>query len=167
MWHRVRRSTVHGTGVFAARNIPPGTVIIEYLGERISADEADRRHPANPADPYHTFYFATASGEVIDGTHSGNDAKWINHSCEPNCEAQESDEGRIFIASLRPIARGEELFYDYGLVIDARKTRALCLNYRCLCGTPSCRGTLLALDARQRKRLADLARFATPQLPAV
>ena len=88
-WYVVRRSKLHGNGVFAARKIPAGTRIIEYGGARISAKEADRRHPTNPDDPFHTFFFALSSGRVIDGGDQGNDARWINHSCEPNCAAQE------------------------------------------------------------------------------
>ena len=123
-WHAVRRSKLHGNGVFAARKIPAGTRIIEYGGQRISAKEADRRHPTNPDDPFHTFFFALSSGRVIDGGDEGNDARWINHSCEPNCEAQEGKHGkRVYIVAVRDIARGEELSYDYGLVLDGRITR--------------------------------------------
>ncbi|WP_124080009.1 SET domain-containing protein [Pigmentiphaga humi] len=149
-WHIVRRSRVHGTGVFAARKIPAGTRIMEYTGEIISAKEADRRHPVNPDDPYHTFFFALDGGKVIDGGSHGNDARWINHCCEPNCEAEETDDGRVFIATLQPIERGEELNYDYGLIIDERLTPTLKKNYQCLCGKPSCRGTMLALKRRRK-----------------
>ena len=151
-WHAVRRSKLHGNGVFAARKIPAGTRIIEYGGQRISAKEADRRHPTNPDDPFHTFFFALSSGRVIDGGDEGNDARWINHSCEPNCEAQEGKHGkRVYIVAVRDIARGEELSYDYGLVLDGRIT-ALRDGYRCLCGTPPCRGTMLALSDKQKKK---------------
>lgn len=149
-WYVVRRSRVHGTGVFAARKIPAGTRILEYAGERITAAEADRRHPVNPEDPHHTFFFALESGKVIDGGSQGNDARWINHCCEPNCEAEETEDGRVFIVSLRPIDRGEELNYDYGLVIDERITPTLKKNYLCLCGAASCRGTMLALKRRRK-----------------
>lgn len=144
-WHTLRTSKIHGTGVYAARKIPAGTRIFEYVGEIISADEADRRHPVNPDDPFHTFFFALGNGTVIDGNVGGNDAKWINHSCEPNCETEESDDFRVFIVALRDISRGEELYYDYGLVLDERLTKTVKEQYRCLCGTPSCRGTMLAL----------------------
>lgn len=142
-YHRLRRSRIHGTGVFAARAIAANTRIMPYQGERISSEEADRRHPANPEDPYHTFFFALADGRVIDGGRRGNDARWINHSCAPNCEAQQIGRS-IYIVALTDIRRGEELYYDYGLVIDARKTASLKAAYRCLCGAPECRGTLLA-----------------------
>jgi uncharacterized protein len=152
-WYAVRRSKLHGNGVFAARKIPAGTRIIEYGGKRISAKEADRRHPTNPDDPFHTFFFALSSGRVIDGGDEGNDARWINHSCQPNCEAQEGKHGkRVYIVALEDIARGTELSYDYGLVLDGRITKALKEGYKCLCGTPPCRGTMLALPAKKAKK---------------
>jgi SET domain-containing protein len=149
-WYTVRQSKLHGNGVFAARKIPAGTRIVEYGGLRISADEADRRHPVNPDDPFHTFFFALSSGEVIDGGDHGNDARWINHSCEPNCESQEGRHGkRVFIVALQDIPRGRELFYDYGLVMEGKITRQMKRDYLCLCGTPPCRGTMLALPKKK------------------
>ncbi len=125
-WYVVRRSKLHGNGVFAARKIPAGARIIEYAGARISAKEADRRHPTNPDDPFHTFFFSLSSGKVIDGGDNGNDARWINHSCAPNCESQEGSSGkRVYIHALRDIKRGEELFYDYGLVLDGKIAKAM------------------------------------------
>ena len=82
---------------------------------------------------------------MIDALYGGNASRWINHSCGPNCEADEEG-GRIFIKSLRPIKAGEELNYDYGLVIDEPLTPALKADYPCWCGTPECRGTLLSSD---------------------
>lgn len=147
-WHVLRSSHIHGTGVYAARNIPAGTTIFEYVGEIISAKEADRRHPVNPDDPFHTFFFALGNSKVIDGGVGGNDAKWINHSCEPNCETEESDDYRVFIQALRDIKRGEELYYDYGLILDERLTKKVREQYLCLCGTEGCRGTMLALKRK-------------------
>lgn len=152
VWHKVKQSKTHGNGVFAARNIPKGTCIFEYTGQKISPDEADERHPTNPEDPFHTFFFALSSGKVIDGGVRGNDAKWINHSCAPNCEAQENEKGtRVYIVALRDIKRGEELFYDYGLVLDGRLTKKRKLEYQCLCGNDNCRGTMLALKTKVKK----------------
>ncbi len=152
VWHKVRKSKTHGNGVFAARNIPEGTCIFEYAGEVISPEEADARHPTNPDDPFHTFFFAISSGKVIDGGVNGNDARWINHACAPNCEAQENAKGtRVFIVALRDIKRGEELFYDYGLVLDGRLTKKRQMEYQCLCGHETCRGTMLALKKRKKK----------------
>jgi len=136
----VRRSGVHGKGVFAVGPIKAGERLLEYKGERISWKEALRRHPK---EPNHTFYFALEDGRVIDGKVDGNSARWINHSCAPNCEAEEVD-GRVYIHALRDIDEGEELFYDYGLVIDARQTKKLKREYECRCGARKCRGTMLA-----------------------
>jgi SET domain-containing protein len=145
-WHAVRISTLHGTGVFAARDIPADTRILDYAGRRLSAEQADARWPVNPDDPYHTFYFALSGGGVIDGGQRGNDARWINHGCAPNCEARENEAGtRVAIYALRDIPAGTELLYDYGLVIDEPLTRTLKRHYRCRCGAPACRGTMLAV----------------------
>ena len=140
---QTRRSGVHGKGVFALQDIPEGEVIIEYAGEIISWTEALRRHPHDPSDPNHTFYFHIDEDHVIDGKVNGNSAKWINHSCDPNCEADEEGT-RVFIKALRNIKAGEELNYDYGLIIDERYTPKLKAEYPCWCGAKSCRGTLLA-----------------------
>jgi hypothetical protein len=147
----VRTSRIHGRGVYAGRRLKKGERIIEYKGEVISWREADRRPPSDPDDPNHTFFFALDDGKrVIDANVSGNAARWINHSCDPNCETTE-DDGRVFIEALRDIRAGEELFYDYGLIIDERITPTLKKQYRCLCGAGDCRGTMLALRKRSRK----------------
>jgi len=140
---QVRRSGVHGKGVFAVAPIAAGETIIEYKGEVITWDEALRRHPHDPDDPHHTFYFHIDDQHVIDAKYGGNAARWINHACDPNCEADEVD-GRVFIKALRDIQPGEELFYDYGLIIDERYTPKLKKQYACRCGSPKCRGTMLA-----------------------
>ncbi len=148
---QTRRSGVHGKGVFALQDLAEGETLIEYAGEVISWPEALRRHPHDPANPNHTFYFHIDADRVIDGKHGGNSSRWINHSCEPNCEA-EDDEGRIFIKALRNIKAGEELFFDYGLIIDARYTKKLLADYPCWCGAKSCRGTLLAPKGKKRQK---------------
>ena len=140
---QVRRSGVHGKGVFALQNIAKGDVVVEYKGEIINWKEALRRHPHDPSEPNHTFYFHIDETRVIDGKINGNSAKWINHSCGANCEADEQD-GRIFITALRTIKAGEEVNYDYGLIIDERYTAKLKKEFPCWCGSKSCRGTLLA-----------------------
>jgi SET domain-containing protein len=139
----VRRSAIHGRGVFATRTIRKGTDIIEYRGERITMKEADRRPPSDPDNPYHTFLFELDDGRVIDADVRGNAARWINHSCAPNCEPYEDDEGRVFIAAKRTITKGEELLYDYRLNIDGRITKKMREAYACRCGAPRCRGTML------------------------
>ena len=138
-----RRSEVHGTGVFALSEFAAGELIIEYVGEIISMPEAIRRHPHDPQNPNHTFYFHLDDAHVIDGLHGGNDSRWINHSCRPNCEPQET-QGRIYIHALRRIWKGEELTFDYDLFSDELMTEALKAQYACHCGTPKCRGTMLA-----------------------
>ncbi len=145
----VRDSGVHGRGVYASAVIAAGARIIEYTGEVITWDEALRRHPHDPSQPNHTFYFSIETGQVIDALHGGNDARWINHACQPNCEAEER-QGRVFIKALRELQPGEELFYDYGLVLEERYTPKLKREFLCLCGTPKCRGTLLAPKRRPR-----------------
>ncbi|MFN0186365.1 MAG: SET domain-containing protein [Aquabacterium sp.] len=140
---QVRRSGVHGKGVFALQPLARGEVVIEYIGEIVDWPEALRRHPHNPAEPNHTFYFSLDSGDVIDANVGGNAARWINHACAPNCEADETD-GRVFIKTLRAIKPGEELFYDYRLMIDERYTPKLKREYECRCGARSCRRTMLA-----------------------
>ena len=147
---------MHGKGVFAVQPLAEGETLIEYLGEVIDWPEALRRHPHDPSDPNHTFYFHIDEEHVIDGNVDGNSARWINHSCDPNCEADEQD-GRVFVKALRNIEAGEELFYDYGLIIDARHTKKLLAEYPCWCGAPTCRGTLLAPlddDKKSRKKAA-------------
>ncbi|WP_300711652.1 SET domain-containing protein-lysine N-methyltransferase [Limnohabitans sp.] len=140
---QVRRSGVHGKGVFALQDLAEGETLIEYVGEIISWDEAQDRHPHDPKDPNHTFYFHVNEDKVIDALHGGNSSRWINHSCDPNCEADEENE-RIFIKALRNIHAGEELNYDYGLIIDEPYTKKLKAEYPCWCGAKNCRGTLLS-----------------------
>lgn len=140
---QVRKSGVHGRGVFALVDLAEGELVMEYTGEVISWDEAQRRHPHDPANPSHTFYFHIDDQHVIDGKVGGNSARWINHACEPNCEADEQG-GRIFIKTLRNIPAGQELNYDYGLMIDEPYTKKLLAEYPCWCGSKRCRGTLLA-----------------------
>lgn len=147
---QVRRSGVHGKGVFAVQPIAEGERIVEYVGEVITWKEAQRRHPHDPKDPNHTFYFHVDDKHVIDAKHGGNASRWINHSCDPNCEADE-DDGRVFIKALRNIEPGEELSYDYGLIIDEPYTPRLKAEYPCWCGSKNCRGTLLAPKRGRRK----------------
>ena len=141
---QVRKSGVHGKGVFALQDIPEGETLIEYVGEIITWKEAQRRHPHDPDDPNHTFFFHIDDKRVIDGG-TGGSAKWINHACDPNCEADEDeDAGRVFIKALRDIEPGEELNYDYGLVLEGRQTKKAKEQFACHCGSRKCRGTMLA-----------------------
>jgi hypothetical protein len=145
---QVRRSGVHGKGVFALQDIAEGETLIEYVGEVISWEEAQDRHPHDPNDPNHTFYFHVNEDRVIDALHGGNSSRWINHSCDANCEADESND-RIFIKAIRNIHAGEELNYDYGLIIDEPYTKKLKAEYPCWCGSANCRGTLLSPKERK------------------
>ncbi len=139
---------MHGKGVFALQDIAEGETLIEYVGEVISWDEAQDRHPHDPEDPNHTFYFHVNEDRVIDALFGGNSSRWINHSCDPNCEADE-DNDRIFIKAIRNIHAGEELNYDYGLIIDEPYTKKLKAEYPCWCGSDNCRGTLLSPKERK------------------
>ena len=136
---KVRKSGVHGRGVYATQFIPEGTRIIEYTGERVSEEAAP-----NDEDNPHTFNFGLENGEVINPEIGGNDARWINHCCDPNCQAIEED-NRIFIYAMCDIEAGEELFYDYAMEIDEPITEESKRKFACHCGTSNCRGTMLAL----------------------
>ncbi len=145
---QVRLSGVHGKGVYAVQNLAEGETLIEYTGEIISWKEALRRHPHDPLDPNHTFYFQVDDDRVIDGNVGGNSSRWINHSCAPNCIADEEG-GRVVIKAIKNIKAGTELFYDYGLIIDERYTPKLKAEYPYWCGAKGCRGTLLAPKRRR------------------
>ena len=139
----VRRSKIHGRGVFAATTIPKGTPIVEYRGRRISYALACELYPDENGKPTHTFLFELDDDTVIDAGQRGNAARWINHSCDPNCEAVDHD-GRIWIEAIRTIRPGEELGYDYNITLEERHTPAEKRRWGCLCGARRCRGTLLA-----------------------
>lgn len=160
----VKQSRIQGQGAFATGAIAAEVCLTEYSGVRVSDEEAGRRYDDETMNRHHTFLFSIGPNISIDGRDGGNDSRFINHSCEPNCEAQQ-DGDRVYIYTLRAIKAGEELFYDYAYelpgVLDA-KTRA---HYKCLCGTPSCRGTILNLSAKQKK--AALAAKKKPSRPAL
>jgi len=140
---QVRRSGIHGKGVFALRPIAAGETVVEYTGKVMSWKKAQKKAPHNPDEPNHTFFFHVDDKHVIDGGDGGNAARWINHACGPNCEADE-DDGRVYIKALRDIAPGEELNYDYGLILEGKHTKKVKKEFACHCGTPECRGTMLA-----------------------
>lgn len=139
----VRNSPIHGRGVFATRTISKGADIVEYRGRRISMEAADAMPDSDPDNPFHTFLFELNDGRVIDAGVRGNAARWINHSCSPNCEPYEDDECRVFITAKRTIRAGEELAYDYKLNVPGRRTARLRASYACRCGAARCRGTML------------------------
>jgi len=161
----VRRSKIHGSGVYAARRIRKGTRIVEYLGERISHAQADARYAARGQDDGHTFLFVVSSRIVIDAGVNGNDARFINHSCDPNCETV-IEGGRVFIEALRDIEPGEELGYEYGLTWETSDDPDELANYACRCGAARCRGTMLDPVPLDRKRKQQARRRAAKRKAA-
>jgi hypothetical protein len=149
-WFELRRSSIQGKGAFALRDIPAGRKLIEYTGERITDDEASRRYDDSRVRRHHTFLFELGDGTCIDACSMGSDARFINHSCAPNCEALQ-DGNRVFIHSLKAIAEGDELVYDYRYVVDGPLDAETKKLYACRCGAKECRGTIAVL---QRKRSA-------------
>ena len=144
-----RKSPIHGNGVFAAAPIRKGERVIEYKGRRRTHEEVDN-DVGGDVDSGHTFLFTLNDDWVIDASYEGNDARWINHSCDPNCEALiEEDEGgdsrkdRVLIEAIRDIRPGEELSYNYGITLAERHTPRLKKIWACLCGSPKCTGTML------------------------
>jgi SET domain-containing protein len=149
--YSVRNSGIHGRGVFATRTIRKGTTILEYRGERTSWEIARVRPDSDPDNPHHTFIFELSDGSVIDAEVRGNAARWINHSCAPNCDTYEDDEGRVYIEARRTIRAGEELTYDYQLSYDGRIGPRVLAAYECQCGASTCRGSMLASAKRGHK----------------
>jgi SET domain-containing protein len=138
----VRRSSIHGKGVYTTRIIRKGTRIIEYTGARLPWKIARKLPPHDTSDIYHTFYYSLENGDVIDAGNGGNESRWINHSCEPNC-ATDEERSRIFIYALRTIYPGEELLYDYLIQPAERRTKRVERAFACFCGSPLCRRTML------------------------
>jgi SET domain-containing protein len=138
----VRQSGIQGKGAFANRKIRKGQRIIEYTGERISNDEADSRYDESSMRRHHTFLFTVTPRIVVDGAVNGNESIYINHSCDPNCEAV-IGEKRIFIEAVRTIQPGEELVYDYQYERTGESDDEMEKFYKCLCGAPNCRGSIM------------------------
>jgi len=147
----VRSSRVHGSGGFALRRIKKGTRIAEYLGERITHEEADRRYEDTDEGDNHTFLFVVDKNTVIDAGINGNDARFINHACDPNCESEIEDR-RVFIDAIKDIEPGEELNYDYQIGREKGDPPNVDEIYACRCGSPKCRGTMLWPAKRPKKR---------------
>lgn len=139
----LRQSPIQGQGAFATRRIRKGSRIIEYAGERITQDEADQRYDDEAMSRHHTFLFTLDENTVIDAAVAGNEARFINHSCDPNCQALiEGD--KIFIYALKDIAPGTELVYDYAYERAEGMDEESEALYVCRCGAKNCRGTILA-----------------------
>jgi SET domain-containing protein len=131
----VRDSAIHGKGCYAGEFIPAGAFIIEYAGEVIPAEEAYRREQDSTRSGIYTFW--TSDEWAIDGYREGNIARFINHSCEPNCDYR-IEGRRVLIHAARDIAAGEELSIDYSFGADGEIVP-------CICGTPGCRGRINAV----------------------
>jgi SET domain-containing protein len=138
----IRKSPIQGLGAFATGPICAGTRLIEYTGERLTPREADERYPDSADERHHTYLFAIDDDVVVDAAVNGNDARFINHSCDPNCDAV-IDDGRIWIETIREIAAGEELAYDYAYVLEERHTPSAKRRFPCSCGAANGRGTIL------------------------
>ena len=150
-YFELRQSSIQGRGGFAIRPIRKGTRIIEYTGQRISHDEADKRYDDGAMGRHHTFLFSIDKSTVIDAAVDGNEARFINHSCAPNCEAID-EKKRIYIEAIRNIAPGEELTYDYAYERDGTEDEDWERIYMCKCGAPTCRGTILAPQKKRGKK---------------
>jgi SET domain-containing protein len=141
-WMELRRSPIHGLGAFSLTGIPKGTRVIEYTGEKISNAEADRRYDDDAMSHHHTFLFILNDRTCVDAAFEGNEARFINHSCDPNCEAV-IERGHIWIEALKAIPAGTELAYDYAYEDDPKYTEKDLRFYACRCGTAKCRGTIV------------------------
>lgn len=153
---QVRRSPIHGNGVFAASDLAADSRVIEYQGRRLTHAQADKRYAGN-AETGHTFLFTLNDAYVIDANEGGNAARWINHSCAPNCKAyliehkgRDRKLDRVVIETLRPLKVGEELAYNYAITLDERHTPRLKKLWQCRCGAARCTGTMLTTKPRRK-----------------
>ena len=138
----IRRSPIQGLGGYATQSIAAGVRLIEYAGERLSPESAEARYPDSAVERHHTYLFAIDDAVVVDAAVNGNEARFLNHSCAPNCDAVIED-GRIWIETIHDIEPGEELVYDYAYILAERHTPATKKRYPCRCGAITCRGTIL------------------------
>jgi uncharacterized protein len=150
--YNVRRSRIQGRGAFAAQDIRSGRRVDEYWGQPITHEEADRRYDDNNGR-HHTFLFVLDDDVVLDARFNGSDARFINHSCDPNCETVIVGT-HIYIKAIKPIAAGTELTYDYRFEWQDEYEPEDIRYYACRCGSANCRGTIL----RVPRYLKDTAR---------
>ena len=141
-FYEVRKSGVHGYGGFAKQDLKKGTRVTEYLGDRISHKEADQRYEDHDENDNHTFLFIVDKRTVIDAGVDGNNARFINHQCDPNCEST-IEKGRVWIETIRAVKKGEELGYDYQIGREKDDPENVDEIYACRCGSAQCRGTML------------------------
>lgn len=148
---RIRNSAIQGKGAFALRRIKKGQMITEYTGERITPEEVERRYDDGSMNRHHTFLFEVDENTVIDATRRRSPARYINHCCQPNCEAL-NDDGRIFISAIKNVQPGVELTYDYAYDHEGHLSKALIAQYPCFCGAKRCRGTILKPKRRRKTK---------------
>lgn len=144
--YTIKKSAIHGNGVFAARDIKEGERIVEYLGEKITKEESNRRgleheERAKKTGEGAVYIFELDDEYDIDGNFEYNDARFINHACETNCEAENID-GHIWIVATRDIKKGEEILYNYGYALEHF------FEHPCRCGKPNCVGYIVAVEDR-------------------
>jgi len=137
-----RRSSIHGFGIFATRRIRGNRRLIDYAGQVVTSAVVRARYDQDAVDDPHTLLFDAGDGVYIDASFGGNDARFINHSCDPNCEAEVSGK-TVSIRAIRNIQPGVELTYDYALEIERGASRARRAAFACRCGADACRGTML------------------------
>ena len=150
----VRSSSIHAAGCYTTRPIKKGVRVCEYDGPRLSKAVADARYEGR----FVTYLFACGTDTVIDGFGT---AMFINHCCDPNCETEQDENGRVFVTTVRDVAAGEELTYEYNLH-DSDED-----GQDCYCGAPACRNTMLSDEelkrrAKKAKRKAAASRKAAP-----
>jgi SET domain-containing protein len=144
-WMELRGSPIDGLGAFARKEIPKGTRVIEYAGQRISNALLERRYGDETSDKHHTFIFILSSRTCIDAAYDGNEARFVNHSCDPNCETTMRG-NRIWIETIKDIPAGVELAYDYMYDDEPSYTEKDLLHHMCRCGSATCRGTIVNTD---------------------
>lgn len=150
-YYEVRDSAVHGRGCFARQFIPKGTRIAEYIGDRITWAEADKRYEGYDVNDNHTFLFIVDKKTVVDGGVNGNDARFINHSCDENVQST-VEKGRVYLDAIKDIQQGEELGFDYQIGRDKNDPPNVDEIFACRCGSPKCRGTMLWPAKRPKPR---------------
>jgi SET domain-containing protein len=153
----VRYSRIHGYGVFARRRIRKGTTVLEYLGDRLTHQQADARYAEKDPRDSHTFLFTVDAKTVIDAGVGGNEARYVNHGCDPNCQSVSLNK-RIFIEAIRTIQPGEELAYDYQIQRDDDDPLDVEAIFACRCGAQECRGSML-----EARKMAKLKRAKRPK----
>ncbi len=145
----VKESSIHHKGIFAKKEILKGTKVIEYVGDKITEKESDKRSERtfdeNEKNPDHgsVYLFELDKKHDLDGDVPYNTARFINHSCDPNCET-EIDNGKIWIIAIRDIKEGEEINYDYGYDLEDFE------NHPCKCNSKNCVGYIVAEEDRPK-----------------